>query len=240
MPDFFEGDEVAEELERPLPLHGNQGDRAPGTARPAFPLALTIAISREAGARGSTIARRVGAKLGWQVFSQELLEYISQEGTFRQDIFDHLPPAAPPWVVQRLEQLQQEQLLSHNPSVVELARMILSLGAQGEVVLLGRGAGYLLPAASTLHVRLVAPLADRIAYFSQWQRLTEAEAAERVRQRDQQRAEFLSTHLHRRPGDVHHYDLILNTSLLGEDLSTTLIVQAAQGKQAALQQSAEA
>ncbi len=232
--DYAVDEEAVEEPQRPLPLHGNQGDRGPAAPRPAFPAALTIAISREAGARGTTIARRVGAKLGWQVFSQELLEYISQEGNFRQDIVDHLPAAAPPWVESRLERLQHDQLLSRHPPVLELARMILSLGAQGEVILLGRGAGYILPPASTLHVRLVAPLADRIAYFSQWQRLTEAEATEQVRQRDQQRAEFLTTYFHRKPGDVHQYDLVLNTSFLGEDLSTDLIAQAGRAKQAAM------
>ena len=42
----------------------------------------------------------------------------------------------------------------------------------------------MLPPATTLHVRVVAPLADRVAYMSQWLRLTEDEAAEEVRQRD--------------------------------------------------------
>ncbi|MCS7046740.1 MAG: cytidylate kinase-like family protein, partial [Gemmataceae bacterium] len=68
-----------------LPLHGFRGT---AEAAPAFPRSLTIAISREAGARGGTIAKRAGEKLGWQVFTQELLEYISHEGTFRQDVFD--------------------------------------------------------------------------------------------------------------------------------------------------------
>src|SRR4029077_19821702 len=103
-----------------------------------------------------------------------------------------------------------------------------------EVILLGRGAGCVLPAASTLHVRLVAPVADRIAYVGQVMRLTEEEAAEQVRKRDHRRAEFLSTHFHRRPGDVHQYDLCLNTSLLGEEICTELIVQAAKAKMDAL------
>ena len=40
-------------------------------------------------------------------------------------------------------------------------RVILALGAQGEVLLVGRGAGCLLPREATLHVRIVAPLEDR-------------------------------------------------------------------------------
>src|SRR5919108_245472 len=112
--------------------------------------------------------------------------------------------------------------------------MVLSLGAQGEVVLLGRGAGCILPSHSTLSVRLVAPLPDRVAYMSQWLRLTEEEAAEQVRKRDVRRGEFIATHFHRKPSDIYQYDLLLNSSLLGEELCAELIVKAARAKQAAL------
>src|SRR5213079_2185284 len=101
----------------------------------------------------TTISKRAGEKLGWQVYTQDLLEYIAQEGTFRQDVLDQLPPAAALWVEDRLNRLLKEQNLSRNPAIMELARMVLSLGAQGEVVLLGRGAGCILPVRSTLHVR---------------------------------------------------------------------------------------
>jgi len=97
-------------------------------------------------------------------------------------------------------------------------------------VLIGRGTGCILPRETTLHVRIVAPLPQRIAYMSQWLRLTEEEAAERVRERDQRRAEYIATHFHRQASDVHQYDLVLNSSLLGEDVCADLIVQAARAK----------
>ena len=214
------------------PRHGFRGDLEDGP--PSFPWGLTIAISREAGSRGATIAKRAGENLGWQVYSQELLEYIAQEGTFRQDVLDNLPVSAGAWVAEQMNRLLKEQNLSCNPSIQNLARMVLSLGAQGEVVLLGRGAGCILPPHSTLHVRLVAPEAERIAYMSQWLRLTEDEAAEQVHKRDGRRAEFIATHFHRKPHDVHQYDMMLNTSLLGEERCADLIVQAARAKAATL------
>src|SRR5262249_16810405 len=151
-----------------------------------------------------------------------------------QDVLDHLPEAAGKWVDDRLGRLIQDENLSRNPSILDLARMVLSLGAQGEVVLLGRGAGCILPARSTLHARLVAPVTDRVAYMSQWMRLTEAEAAEQVHKRDSRRAEFIATHFHRKPNDLYQYDMVLNTSLLGEEHCTELIVQAAAAKAAKL------
>ncbi len=217
------------------PLHGFQGNRGVVAPRATEPASLTIAISREAGSRGSTIATRVGQKLGWQVYNQELLEYLAQEGALRQDLTNDLTPAASRWAEDRLEKLLREENLSQHPSLIDLARLVLALGAGGNVVLIGRGAGNILPRESTLHVRIIAPLADRVAYMSQWLRLTEEEAAEQVRQRDERRAEFLTTHFRRQPGDCYQYDLLLNSGFLGEDLCAELIAQAGQAKLAHLQ-----
>src|SRR5262245_33883081 len=109
------------------PHHGFRGhpESAPS---PGIPASLTVAISREAGSRGASISNRVGDKLGWQVYTQELLEYIAQEGTFRQDLANQLAPEAQAWVDEQFERLLREQNLSRNPSVLEMARIILGLG----------------------------------------------------------------------------------------------------------------
>jgi len=216
------------------PHHGYRGELPSLANSPGVPAALTIAISREAGARGSTIGNRAAQKLDWQAYNQELLEYIAQEGAFRQNVVANLSSEAAHWAENRLEKLLREQNLSQHPSIMDLARIILALGAQGEVVIIGRGAGCILPPDSTLNVRIVAPLGDRIAYMSQWLRLTEEEAAEEVRLRDSRRAEFIPTHFHRQPGDIYQYDLLLNSSLLGEDLAAEMIARAACAKGAAL------
>jgi cytidylate kinase len=214
------------------PRHGFQGDRGAAPPAPPGPAALTVAVSREAGARGGSIGRRVGRKLGWQVYDQELLEYVAQESAVIPGVLEAPQGPAAAWAEDRLQELLRGQEMSADPAVVNLARVVLALGAQGQVVLIGRGAGCILPRATTLNVRIVAPLAERIAYMAQWLRLTEEEAAQRVRLRDSRRVEFLATHFHRQAGDVHQYDLVLNSSLLGEDVCAELIAQAARARAA--------
>jgi len=234
---------MPDELEPPLrrsgetPLHGYRGNAV--EEQPELPAGLSIAISREAGARGGTIARLAGTRLGWQVYPQDLLEYVTQDAAARQEILDDLPGGAEAWVEEQLSGLVGASGFSQNPSVIELARVVLYLGARGEAVVVGRGAGCILPVGSTLNVRIVAPLGDRVAYMTQWLRLTEDEAADHVHRLDQRRTEFVRTHFNREPADVHQYDLILNSSLLGEDRCAELIVQAAQLKLAALDLTAE-
>ena len=215
------------------PLHGYRGT-AEDEPLSKIPAGITIAISREAGARGASIATRAGEKLGWEVYSQDMLEYGAQNAALRQDVLDKLPPGASGWIDEQLQMLLEQPNMSHEPNIVDLARLVLALGAQGNVILLGRGAGFLLPRRSTLHVRLIAPLPARIAYMSQWLRLTDEEAAEQVHNRDHRRTDFLTTHFHRKPNDVHVYDMILNTSMFGEDRSADLVAAAAKAKMSAI------
>jgi cytidylate kinase len=133
-----------------------------------------------------------------------------------------------------VQQLLKDQAVSHQPNVLEMAQLVLALGAHGNVILLGRGAGYLLPRRSTLHVRFVAPLTDRVAYMGQWLRMTDEEAAEQVRKRDHRRTEYLATHFHRKPNDVHLFDMVLNTSLLGEERCADIVAAAAKAKMSAI------
>ena len=212
------------------PLHGFQGDREKLPAKPLLPLSLSVAISRETGSRGGSIGKRVGRKLGWQVYNQEVMEYISQDGAIEYDAGADLTPAAAQWAEQRWQAVVRHCNLNAQPSVAALARIILTLGAQGEVVLIGRGAGTLLPQESTLNVRIVAAKDDRIAYVSQWLRMTPEEASEQVELRDRRRNAFVSTYFRGQTNDVHQFDLVLNSSLLGEDLCADLIVQAAKAK----------
>jgi cytidylate kinase len=221
---------------RESPHHGFQGDRGAPPPR-SGPSALTIAFSREAGARGGTIARRVGRKLGWQVYDQELLEYMAQDAIVSQGMLDDPPTTPVDWAEARVRQLVRERTISEHPSILNMVRVVLALGAQGQAVLIGRGAGCILPRETTLNVRIVAPLHERIAYMGQWLRLTVEEAAERVRLRDERRREFVAANFHRDPGDTHQYDVILNSSLLGEDVCAELIAQAARARTAQLTQS---
>jgi cytidylate kinase len=226
-----EREDLADTTQGSAPRHGYRGRGA--FARPDVPTALSITVSREAGARGGSIARRVGEKLGWQVYDQELLEYMAQNPVARQDTIEALPAAVAGWTARRLEELERLYGLRRHADVLHLAEVVLALAAAGQVVLIGRGSGCILPAGTTLNVRAVAPLPDRVAYMGQWLRLAQPEAAECVRQRDERRAEFLKRHFGRHPGEVHQYDLVLNSSLLGEEACAELIVQAARLRGAA-------
>ena len=207
------------------PLHGDRGTAAP----PRAPVGLALAISRETGARGGGLARRIAHRLGWQVYTGEHLEFLCATDAARQPVLAGVPAAARDWLELRLARLRTE--FGSDPDAAGgMPRLILALAAQGPAVFAGRGAGFVLPADQCLHVRVIAPLANRIAHMADFLRLTPAEAAEAVRLRDERRAEFLRKRFGHRPGDLYPYDLVLNSGRLDEETEADIVLAAFNGK----------
>jgi cytidylate kinase len=190
-----------------------------------------VAISREAGSRGGGIARKVAELLGWQLFNQETLDYLLQEDAAREQLLADLPGTARAWSALQMQRLVDERKFAPDRDTEAMISLILAIGARGDAVIVGRGAGYLLPAETTLHVRVIAPVEARIAYFAQWLRLNREEAAAEVRSRDQRRSLFLTRVLGRNSADVTGYDMIINSGRLGIEAAAQCIGWAMRTKQ---------
>lgn len=218
------------------PLHGFRGDESVGpfarTEGRARPKGLTVTISREAGARGSTVARKVGEFLGWQVFDPELIDYLVQDDAGRAQLLADVPDPAREWAETHLANLRNGgHLVGDDPQTVEMFRLVLTIAARGDAVIVGRGAGFVLPPESTVHVRVVSPFEARVSYLAQWLRLSREEAAAEVRSRDEQRARFLKDALRRDWTDPTAYDAVVNATRLGVEATAQFIGWAVRTKQ---------
>jgi len=109
--------------------------------------------------------------------------------------------------------------------VAHLPRVLGSLAAHGECVLVGRGASAMLPPESTLRVRLVAPLSYRKKRVAETGGQSSA-TAEQIRKIDRERNEFVKEFFHQDPTDMHSYDLVINSSRFSDEQAAQLIVQA--------------
>ena len=127
-----------------------------------------VAISREAGAAGTTVARLVGGHLGWEVYDANLLDQVAQRYNESRLMLDLVDETESNWVYDVLGTWMDRQIIPHEKYVVQVGRMIRTLARAGNAVFVGRGAQFLLPRSKTFAVRIVAPEAFR---------------AERVRQR---------------------------------------------------------
>ncbi len=219
---------VAEPLARAdeLARSRRQAEAGPPPRSPYSAAAFSIALSREVGARGTSVARAVGARLGWKVYDHELLERIAQDMKARVELLEGMDERQGSWLRECLEALSSSPTVSEAGYVRHLVETVLSLGAHGRCIIVGRGAAHILPTETTLRVRLVASWEDRLAVLGQERGLPRPEAAAYLRRTEQERAGFVREHFHKDPADPLHYDLVLNTSRFPVPESAELIQQA--------------
>jgi cytidylate kinase len=205
----------------------NQLDRSGRSSR-----AFTIALSRESGARGTSTAREVGARLGWTVYDHELLERIAQEMNLRTSLLESVDEKTVSWLQECAEAFASVPSVSGSAYVRHLVQTLLSLAAHGECVIVGRGAAQVLPGETTLRLRLVAPVEWRIVAISQKLGISREEAARQIERTDRERVRFVKDHFHKDATDPREYDLVLNSSRFSVGQCADLIVEALHRLQA--------
>jgi cytidylate kinase len=206
--------------------HADARHQQPGKLKNVIVPPLTVTISRQAGAQGTTVARSVGRRLGWPVLDHELLERMAAEMHVNVRLLDSIDEQHVPWLVERMEAFSSIPFVSENSYVRQLFDTVLSLAARGECIIVGRGAAHILPPALAIRVRLVAEFADRAQTMMRELSCT-LEAAERqIRTLDQQRLAFIKSHFHCDPTAPENYDLLLNTSRLDIETCSQIIMTA--------------
>lgn len=188
--------------------HPTEGADASGDATPRF----TVAISREAGAQGTTLARAVGARLGWPVYDHELVEQIAQDMHVRVELLESVDEKRVSWLQECLEAFAALKTVTQSSYVHHLVETLLSLGAHGRCVIVGRGAAHVLPCETTLRVRVVAPLHERITHIGHQMGLSRDAAAAHLTATDHQRTAFVKDHFQVDPADPERYDLVVNSA----------------------------
>lgn len=209
-----------------------QADTNPVFHAKAVARPFTIAISREAGTNASPIARAVGEQLGWPVFDRELVQKIAEEMGLHAKLLQTVDEKQIGWLRECLESFSSAPGVSEPAFVRKLVETLLSLAAHGDCVIVGRGATMVLPPETTLRVRLLGPVRERVESIRQRFGITGAEAERWVEKTDRERKRFVLDHFHKDPNDPQHYDLVLNVSRFSVEECADFIVEALRHLQA--------
>jgi cytidylate kinase len=108
----------------------------------------------------------------------------------------------------------------------KLVETLLSLAAHGECVIVGRGATVALPLATTLRVRVVAPIEYRIEAVRREHAISVKAATKQVETKDRERNRFVTRHFQIDPINPASYDLVLNAARFSTGECADLIVDA--------------
>ena len=111
-----------------------------------------------------------------------------------------------------------------------LTQALLMLEREDNVLIMGRGAAFVLTDPGTLHVRVVAPMPCRVARVVQCQGIFKTEAQRTLHARDDIRARFVRQSFATDIDAPCHYDLMLNSAELTLEECVDIILLAARRK----------
>jgi len=193
-----------------------------------------IALEREYGAGGSLVARELARRKGWQLLDQELTCEIARlAGVQEKAVAQHSERCDP--LLHRLAKvfwrgsyersLPIEDQIFDADEMVELAhRIIERKGQEGNCVIVGRGAPYILRKRSdTFRVFVYGSREEKIARLIHL-KMDEKQAAEQVDTIDSERAAFVRRYFQAEWPSRHLYHMLLNSDP-GIDYATEAVLE---------------
>jgi cytidylate kinase len=188
------------------------------------PIHPYITISREAGAGGGAIARRVCEALGWDLLHREILDEMASRFKLPRDMLDYLDETTSNWLLECLGKWINQRVVTQSEYIVHLSKMVLMAAQHASTVFVGRGARFILPADRGLAIYLVAPLEMRVEHVCRFRECPAAEARKYIKDTDEGRRDFIRTYFNRDMGDPHQYDLVINRASVSEETAAELII----------------
>ena len=192
---------------------------------------LAVTISRLPGCSSREIAEQVAGRLGFDLFDTEIITQVAESSHLSTTVLRSLDERANSWVAEVIAALTLQE---HGDFFAHLSRVLLTLAQHGGTVILGRGAGFLIPPDRCLRVLLVAPLDARIRRYAEKHRLSAEEAERQVVRIESDRRAYVRKYFHVELLDPTRFDLVLNPTHLSIEGIVTTIMAAWEDKGAAL------
>jgi cytidylate kinase len=174
-----------------------------------------VTVSRQHGAGGGEVAKRVADELGCDLFDREIIQQIAESTHLSERVVSALDEKDRELLTDWLGAISSRNYLSPVEYRYHLSRVVGALAHHGGAVILGRGAHLILGQGEALRVLVVAPLEARVRSVMEREGLSERDARRRIVTVEADRKAFLMKHFHADFADPTTFDIVVNTIVLG-------------------------
>jgi cytidylate kinase len=176
------------------------------------PLRPVITISRLPGSGANTLAKNLADDLHMDLFDNEIVAAVAKSSQVGESVIASLDEQdrsiLDDWIGagQKKFHLWSDEYLAH------LTKVVGAIAAHGHAIIVGRGAGYILPGNVCLRLLIVAPLDVRISNVMHAYNVSDKEAEIRITKTEKERRAFIKKYYNADLTDPVNYDLTLNTA----------------------------
>jgi cytidylate kinase len=194
----------------------------------------TITLEREYGAGGGAIAKKLAERLGWKLWDQQLTCEIARVAKVDQAVVERMDERCDSLFYRLMKVFMRGSMEQSLPvrgmdhfdadSMVEfMQRVISGAASEGNSVIVGRGAPFLLRARpDTFHVFVYAPLEEKIRRLGQAGK-SEDEAIDEIASVDRQRVIFVRKYFGMEWPTRELYHMMLNSTVGDEVVIDTIL-----------------
>lgn len=183
-----------------------------------------IAITREPGCDGESIAQTLAKELGLVLYDWEIVEEIAKDAHASEQVVATLDEKFRSELDDWLVSFAGGPNLSSYQYMQSLRRVLFSIATHGDAVILGRGVNFLLPPEKkTLGLYLVAPLEVRVKNIMQALRLSQENALKHITLTEREQRLWFRKRCHVDINDATHYHMVINTALVTAETIVQLV-----------------
>jgi len=182
-----------------------------------------VTISREAGALGSQVARKLADEMKMDLSGKNIINQIAENSKISSEVIKQLDEKSRSFLDDLIAAWNTNVNIISDNYFKQLVQTIATIGKHGNAIIVGRGGSHIVPAPQNLRLRFIAPLEIRIKRIMDEFKCQEDDAKKRIKERDEYRRQFIKKYFHVEIDDPRNYDLVINTEHLGLNDSVELI-----------------
>ena len=186
-------------------------------------LKLIVTIDREYGSGGHEVARRLADRLGLRLYDEEIIAKAAEKTGYREEYIKDNEEKAPDFSISGIFSAVDTFQTSPFARVQEEEfNIIREIAAEGNCVIVGRAADYIISSERHVSIFLFAPIEDRVRRKIALDRmdpekevLSEAAMEKKVKAVDKQRRRYYEFYTDNKWGGHETFDVLINTGRSG-------------------------
>lgn len=182
-----------------------------------------ISISREFGSAGHEIAAKIAEDLGLKLYDRSMLDAIANDMNIKVEVLEKYDEKPRNYILTR-------RVGMHSNSMEEILAelqfdFIRKKAEEGEsFVIVGRCSDVVLKDFKNLiTIFVTGDKAGKKARIMEMYHLSESEALAKMARHDKKRKQYHNRHTDRKWGDSRYYDMCINSSPLGTEVTTKVL-----------------
>lgn len=195
---------------------------------------LVVTINREFGSGGHEIGRKIAEDLGLKFYDREIISKAAESTGYHEDYVRDNEEKAPSYTISSVfSAVDTLQASPYDKIQMEEHRLIREIGEEGNCVIVGRAADYILSDIQHASVFIFAPIEDRLERVrtktseyplnENFDKQNSNAILKSIKQVDKQRRRYYEFYTDNRWGSRDVYDLLINTGRTGIDGAVKII-----------------